>query len=57
MRLSLNQKAHPMPASAVASAISTLADLVPGQSGVLTRLDLPEGDAQRLMSSGSCPAA
>jgi ferrous iron transport protein A len=57
MRLSLNQKALPMPASAAAAAVSTLADLVPGQSGVLTLLDLPEGDAQRLMELGFLPGS
>jgi ferrous iron transport protein A len=57
MRLSLNEKAHPMPASAAAAAVSNLADLVPGQSGVLTLLDLPEGDAQRLMELGFLPGS
>lgn len=57
MRLSLNQKAHPMPPSAALTAVSTLADLVPGQSGVLTLLDLPDGDAQRLMELGFLPGS
>jgi ferrous iron transport protein A len=57
MRLSLNQKAPPMPPSAAAAAVSTLADLVPGQSGVLTHLDLPDGDAQRLMELGFLPGS
>ncbi|MEO8056425.1 MAG: FeoA family protein [Acidobacteriota bacterium] len=45
-----------MPAS-TAAAVSTLADLVLGQSGVLTLLDLPEGDAQRLMELGFLPGS
>jgi ferrous iron transport protein A len=41
--------------AAVSSAPSTLADLVPGQCGVLTLLDLPDADAQRLMELGFLP--
>lgn len=48
MRLSLNAS-HPAPAA------STLADLAPGESGVLEGLDLPEADAQRLMELGFLP--
>ena len=45
-----------MPSSASAIA-SSLADLVPGQSGILTVLDLPEPDAQRLMELGFLPGS
>ena len=40
------------PASAAAPS---LADLVPGESGVLTARDLPDADAQRLMELGFLP--
>ncbi|HEY3349790.1 MAG TPA: FeoA family protein [Thermoanaerobaculia bacterium] len=56
MRLSLNKKDRPM-LVALSAATATLADLVPGQSGVLTALDLPEGDAQRLMELGFLPGS
>jgi ferrous iron transport protein A len=56
MRLSLNEKERPMPV-AVSSFAASLADLVPGQSGVLTVLDLPEPDAQRLMELGFLPGS
>lgn len=46
-----------MPAAAVPAATSSLADLVPGQSGVLTVLDLPDADAQRLMELGFLPGS
>ncbi len=36
---------------------SNLADLVPGESGILTTLDLPDGDAQRLMELGFLPGS
>ena len=48
MRHSLNENASSEPAP-------TLADLVPGQSGVVTSLDLPDADAQRLMELGFLP--
>ncbi len=51
MRLSLN-RIRPRP-----SAAANLADLVPGESGVLTSLDLPEADAQRLMELGFLPGS
>jgi ferrous iron transport protein A len=35
----------------------SLDDLVPGGSGVLTRIDLPEADATRLMEIGFLPGA
>ncbi len=54
MRISLNMKS-PRPASA--SGRETLADLVPGESGVLTGMDLPEADAQRLMELGFLPGS
>jgi ferrous iron transport protein A len=38
-------------------ASPTLADLVPGESGILTALDLPEADAQRLMELGFLPGS
>ena len=44
MRLSLN-------------GVPTLADLAAGESAVLTRLDLPEADAQRLMELGFLPGS
>jgi len=49
MRLSLNGNRPEAPAG------PSLADLRPGQSGVLTTLDLPEADAQRLMELGFLP--
>ena len=49
MRLSLNRN---RPAGAPPE---TLADLLPGQSAVLAGLDLPEGDALRLMEVGFLP--
>ncbi|MGA7991055.1 MAG: FeoA family protein [Thermoanaerobaculia bacterium] len=53
MRLSLNMSTRrpddPAPA--------TLADLAPGESGTLTGMDLPEGDAQRLMELGFLPGS
>ena len=51
MRTILNEVGR----SAPPAAASTLADLVPGESGVLTVLDLPAGDAQRLMELGFLP--
>lgn len=57
MRLSLNKKPHHMPYTATPTAVPTLADLVPGQSGILTLLDLPERDAQRLMELGFLPGS
>ncbi len=35
----------------------SLDDLVPGASGILARIDLPEGDAARLMEIGFLPGA
>ena len=35
----------------------SLDDLLPGASGVLARIDLPEGDAARLMEIGFLPGA
>jgi ferrous iron transport protein A len=35
----------------------SLDDLVPGASGVLARIDLPEADATRLMEIGFLPGA
>jgi len=35
----------------------TLADLKPGQSGLVERLELDEGDARRLMELGFLPGA
>jgi ferrous iron transport protein A len=35
----------------------SLDDLAPGESGVLGRLELPEGDATRLMELGFLPGA
>ena len=49
MRLSLNKKRRESPAA------PSLADLRPGESGVLTVLDLPEADARRLMELGFLP--
>src|SRR5512140_1154198 len=57
MRLSLNENEPPMHAASPSPSPATLADLVPGQSGVLTVLDLPEGDAQRLMELGFLPGS
>ena len=54
MRISLNRRS-PRPASAALR--ETLADLVPGESGVLTGMDLPEADAQRLMELGFLPGS
>jgi ferrous iron transport protein A len=48
MRRSLNK-------NAASAAAPSLADLVPGESGVLTALDLPDADAQRLMELGFLP--
>ena len=51
MRLSLRKgrarRRHPV----------SLDDLVPGASGVLARIDLPEADATRLMEIGFLPGA
>ncbi|HSB63868.1 MAG TPA: FeoA family protein [Thermoanaerobaculia bacterium] len=50
MRLSLKKgraRRHPV----------SLDDLVPGASGVLARIDLPEADAARLMEIGFLPGA
>ncbi len=52
MRLSLNRASRPTPFVA-----ASLADLAPGQSGVLSTLDLPEPDAQRLMELGFLPGS
>ncbi len=52
MRLSLNRAPRPTP-----SVAASLADLAPGQSGVLSTLDLPEPDAQRLMELGFLPGS
>jgi ferrous iron transport protein A len=57
MRLSLNTKENMMTPSATPAALPSLADLVPGQSGILTLLDLPDGDAQRLMELGFLPGS
>ena len=35
----------------------SLDDLVPGASGILARIDLPEADATRLMEIGFLPGA
>lgn len=51
MRLSLS-RIRPRP-----SAASSLADLGPGECGVLSALDLPEADAQRLMELGFLPGS
>lgn len=53
MRISLNGNGR-RPHS---PAPRTLADLVPGECGVLTLLDLPEGDARRLMELGFLPGS
>jgi ferrous iron transport protein A len=37
------------------TAAASLADLEPGECGVLTALDLPHADAQRLMELGFLP--
>lgn len=55
MRLSLNERARRVPFTVLSAVPATLADLVPGESGVLTVLDLPEADAQRLMELGFLP--
>jgi len=51
MRLSLKagrtRRRHPV----------SLDDLVPGESGVLSSIDLPEADANRLMELGFLPGA
>lgn len=49
MRLSLSSTAGKNPAS--------LDDLAVGESGVLSSIDLPEGDANRLMELGFLPGA
>jgi ferrous iron transport protein A len=51
MRLSLKtgRASHRNPVS--------LDDLVPGASGILARIDLPEADATRLMEIGFLPGA
>lgn len=46
-----------MLSSRATSPAPSLADLRPGQSGVLTLLDLPDGDAQRLMELGFLPGS
>lgn len=53
MRISLNGNSR-RPDS---PAPETLADLVPGESGVLTGMDLPEADARRLMELGFLPGS
>jgi ferrous iron transport protein A len=53
MRLSLKMDAR-RPDS---PAPTTLADLAPGESAVLTGMDLPEADAQRLMELGFLPGS
>ena len=51
MRLSLRK------ASAAGRHPLSLDDLVAGESGVLSAIDLPEGDANRLMELGFLPGA
>jgi len=51
MRLSL------MRSAAVARNPVSLDDLAVGESGVLSAIDLPEGDANRLMELGFLPGA
>ncbi len=53
MRLSLNMNGR-RPSD---PAPETLADLKPGECGVLSALDLPERDAQRLMELGFLPGS
>ena len=50
MRLSLRKGPNTV-------APASLDDLVPGQAGVLVRIDLPEADATRLMEMGFLPGA
>lgn len=57
MRLSLNENDHPVSQATPSAVSSTLADLRPGESGTLTVLDLPAGDAQRLMELGFLPGS
>ena len=57
LRLSLNGDEHPVTPKNPTKVSSTLADLRPGQSGTLTVLDLPAGDAQRLMELGFLPGS
>ena len=53
MRIVLNRRlSRPAPALR-----ESLADLVPGESGVLTGMDLPEADALRLMELGFLPGS
>ena len=51
MRLSLRM------ASAAGRNPQSLDDLAAGESGVLSAIDLPEGDANRLMELGFLPGA
>jgi ferrous iron transport protein A len=57
LRLSLTQSEHRVNLPIPATTSSSLADLEPGQSGTLTVLDLPAGDAQRLMELGFLPGS
>jgi ferrous iron transport protein A len=53
MRLSLSMSDTPT----TPAAPQSLADLAPGESGVLSAIDLPEADAQRLMELGFLPGS
>ena len=53
MRISLNMHDR----RATSPAPRTLADLSPGESGVLAAIDLPEAEAQRLMELGFLPGS
>jgi ferrous iron transport protein A len=47
LRTSSSRQRHP----------ESLDDLAPGEAGVLSRIDLPEADATRLMEMGFLPGA
>jgi ferrous iron transport protein A len=57
MRLSLNGNEDPVNPATPSRLSPTLADLHPGESGVLTGMDLPDADAQRLMELGFLPGS
>lgn len=46
-----------MASPAVSARTHSLADLRPGQTGVVERLDLPADDAERLMQLGFLPGS
>jgi ferrous iron transport protein A len=54
MQVSFKKKSPARP-SKCAHGARNLTELKPGEEGVLDKLDLPDGDAQRLMEMGFIP--